>query len=150
MILFKVDNREQFFYPLVSAKYSFESKSVMVSQTYNETSYVRMKLDLPYRILHITQESYLTIRNFYYELCESYYTPSITFLKNASDNLAFFRITHPSLKGVLTYNLDAIFLVERDFDFKKSFSNAILMKRFLKFIKDGLQFLETYYGKLPF
>jgi len=150
MILFQHNGQDLYLHPIVSARYAFETRNVFVNQSYNDTNYLRMKLIFPHMLLGIQHTDYVLIRNFYYELCNTLFTPTVTYLKDASKNLAYFRINAPKAKGGLTMELDAIILVEKTFDITKQYAAGIVIKRFLKFTRDGLKFLETYYGSLPF
>jgi hypothetical protein len=150
MILFNYQGKEIYLYPIVSARFQFDSKFVLVSQSYNEVDYLRFRIAYPYTLISVTRDDYVTLRNIYYELSSVFYTPTVAFLKNAGENSAYFRLTSPAVKGGLSYPLDAILLVERNFDFNKSYTNGIVIKKFLKYVADGLDFLEHYYGRLPF
>ena len=150
MILFQYNGQDHYLYPIVSARYAFDTRSVYVNQTYNDTAYLRMKLNFPHRLIAVQHSDYVILRNFYYELCNTLFSPTITYLKDASKNLAYFRVTAPKEKGGLSMELDAIVLVEKNFDYKQSYAAGVVIKRFLRFTKDGLKFLETYYGSLPF
>ena len=108
-----------------------------------------MRLEMRNVSAPLRREDYTLLRDFYWQLSDLSYTPEISFVKNYSQNLSVFRIRHP--KGNLfVYELDALFLVERNFDLDSPAANAIIMSRFLRFVRDGLELLEKYYGSLPF
>jgi hypothetical protein len=143
-------NYQNYFIPcIVSARYDSKSRYVVSSQTYNEIPYLKMRLEMRKISAPLSREDYTLIRDFYWQLSDLLYTPEISFVKNYSHSLSVFRIRHR--KGNLfIYELDALFLVERNFDFDSPAANAIIMSRFLRFIRDGLELLEKYYGSLPF
>jgi hypothetical protein len=150
MILFDSKGKDLYLSTLVSAKYVMDSRHVITSQTYNDVAYLRIKIKWPHRLLQVTREDYVFIRNYYYELSTVLFTPDISFLKDASNNQSFYRLTMHSSKDGLSIPLDAILLFSKSIDFTKPHSKALITKQFLKYVRDGLDFLETYYGRLPF
>lgn len=150
MILFDYKKTDLYLHPLVSAKYIFETRDVITTQTYNDLAVLRMKILWPHRLFHVRNEEYIHLRNIYYYLSTSLYTPEITFIKDATDNLSYYRLVCGKSKDGLLADLDAILLAPKAYDLKHSWSRAFIVKLFLKYVNDGLSFLETVYGYLPF
>lgn len=134
---------------IVSAEYDSKHKAVIVSQSYSGVVFLKLRIQMRGASYPVRHEEYTYIRDFYWQLSDSLYTPNIKFIKNASESYSFFSLQLASPTNLI-YPLDALFKVERNFNFESEAANAIIMKRFLHFIRDGLSVLEKYYGSLPF
>jgi hypothetical protein len=149
MLQFLYNNKEVVLDPIVSAEYNSSQQRVIVSQSYSGVTFLKLRIDMGTKAYPIRHEEYTFIRDFYWQLCDQLYTPEIKFVKHSSDAYSFFSIQFPRHLSFI-YSLDALFRVERNFNFSSPSANAIIMKRFLHFIRDGLNTLEKYYGSLPF